>query len=155
MRYSCNSCGWIYSVSLHRVTVRTKKPCTTHAVQGFPYTNYLQNSSATATICSAQSIFIGHESDDAIGLTSEDRAQLLHCEQGDGFVVLEIVDGPGIDAVLVDEGIGGDPLFGHGFPQRLITDHTHRPALTRPLHSASAIHGSHHPEQGDSDRQCG
>ena len=54
--------------------------------------------------------------DDPICLTLQDHAKLFHCEHGDGSVVLQVVDGSGIDAVFIDQGVGGDSLLLHGFP---------------------------------------
>ena len=56
------------------------------------------------------------EPDNAFGLAFEDGTQLFQGKHGDGFVVLQIVNCPGIDAMLADEGIGGDPFLLHGFP---------------------------------------
>ena len=68
-------------------------------------------------------MFIGQELDDPFGLTAENIAQLFQRIQRDGFVVLQIVDRSGVDAVFVDEGVSGNMLAFHGLPQRLITDH--------------------------------
>ena len=60
--------------------------------------------------------FVREKSNDSVGLTFQDGAELFHGKHGDGFVMLQIVDGPGIEAVLVDERIGGDPFLFHGLP---------------------------------------
>ena len=55
-------------------------------------------------------------------MTPQDQAQLFQRKHGDGFVVLQIVDGSGIDAMLVNQGVGSDPFLFHGFPQRFIAN---------------------------------
>ena len=36
--------------------------------------------------------------------------------------MLQIVDGSGIDAMLVNQGVGRDSFLFHGFPQRFIAN---------------------------------
>ena len=54
--------------------------------------------------------------DNSVSLTLQDGTQAFQCEHGDGLVMLQIVDGSGIDAVLVDQRVGGNALLLHGFP---------------------------------------
>lgn len=52
----------------------------------------------------------------------QDLTQALQRVDCDPLVVLEVIDRPGIDAILGDEGIGRLLSIFHSFPQRRIAD---------------------------------
>ena len=61
---------------------------------------------------------------DPVSLAVQNSAQLLHRKEGDGLVVLQMIDCSGIDAVLIDQGVSSDTFFFHSLPQRFVTDQT-------------------------------
>ena len=67
------------------------------------------------------------ESDNAFRLTVQDLAKPLQRIHSDGLIMLELVNGLGIDAVLMDQRIGRHALLRHGLPQRFIADHVIAP----------------------------
>lgn len=74
--------------------------------------------------------FIGGEADDTFGLTAQNGTELFDGIEGDGAIVLPIVDGAGVDAVFIDEGVGGDAFGFHRFLQRIVADHGPSPFLS-------------------------
>lgn len=67
---------------------------------------------------------IREKSDDLIGLAFRNETQLFQSVHGNGLAVFQIVNRSGVKTVLSDEGIGGNALFVHGFPQWFVADHT-------------------------------
>ena len=67
------------------------------------------------------------KSDNAFRLAMQDLAKALQRIHGDGLVMLKLMNGLGIDAVLMDQRIGRYALLRHGLPQRFITDHAIAP----------------------------
>lgn len=71
---------------------------------------------------------VGGEGDNTFSLTIENLTKPLQREHGNGSVMLQIVDGSGVDAVFADECIGGLATLLHGFPQRCIADQMNHPS---------------------------
>lgn len=62
------------------------------------------------------------EGDHRVGITVQDRAQTFQCKHGNAFVMAQIVDSAGIDAIFIDQGIGGNSALLHCAPQSFIAD---------------------------------
>ena len=71
----------------------------------------------------AVSVLVRAVFQDVIHSAGEDAAQAVQGGGGDVPVVLQGVQGASAEGMLLDEGIGGDPLALHGLPKRIIDDH--------------------------------
>ena len=71
----------------------------------------------------AVSVLVRAVFQDVIHPAGEDAAQAVQGGGGDVPVVLQGVQGASAEGMLLDEGIGGDPLALHGLPKRIIDDH--------------------------------
>lgn len=61
-------------------------------------------------------LHIRNKKDDVLCLTMQDRAQTFKGVHRNRFVVLQIVNGSGIDTMFINQSIGGFSLFFHCFP---------------------------------------
>ena len=66
---------------------------------------------------------IGNETHDTVCLAVQNLAQALQRIHRDGFVVFQVMDCSGIDAVFIDQGVSSNLLAFHRLPERLIADH--------------------------------
>lgn len=67
--------------------------------------------------------FVGEIPEHVLHIAGEDAAQVVQGGGGDVAVLLQGVQRPPAEGVVLDERIRGDSLAPHGLPQRVVHDH--------------------------------